>query len=294
MRDHLRAFFHWQYSQFFIGALFATGAAMLTSNHFSVAYRFFLAAGIWALIYWQVSDHLRNQAAELQKKRETLRQEPNEHKNLMAVNRARRHYWLSNSLGSLALVGITISCLIWTHRAQQEYELSLPMGWLIPASDPTPDAGPCGAPPPNALMLYLGHEAVIARHFPRPVMKVDGKDFLTMFKNADGSVAVSVDILGPDQKLIARIDRNKFAVNVHKTFQQERPDPHTLIVEDSYGREVLNIRYLNPRALRIKASLWLPNVPPVYGPWPAGGDRITGCIDEGASIEIRSGTKRNP
>jgi hypothetical protein len=52
----LRAFFHWSYSQFFIGGLFATGVAMLTYGHFVPAYVFFTMAEVWAMSYWQVSD----------------------------------------------------------------------------------------------------------------------------------------------------------------------------------------------------------------------------------------------
>jgi hypothetical protein len=50
-RESFRAFFHWQYSQFFIGTLFAAGvAATLTTGHFAAAYVFSLSAGVWASI----------------------------------------------------------------------------------------------------------------------------------------------------------------------------------------------------------------------------------------------------
>jgi hypothetical protein len=290
MESYLRVFFAWSYSQFFIGGLFAAGVAMLTYSHFVPAYIFFSIGGLWAVIYWQVSDHLTNKATELRKRREKLVKKPKQQRAILAYSRARRTYWLWNLSGSSVLVLLTSACLLWTNWTQAEYGLSLASGWLIPASDSTPDAGPCGVPPPDALMLYLGNEAVIAQHFPHPVLTVSHKgmheNFLTLFKNPDGSVAVSVDILSGDKKLIARIEKNKFTVNVPNIFRQRRPDSHSLIVEDLYGKEVLNIRYLNPRALRIKANLWLPKIPAVYGPWPATDEKITGCMGDGASIDF--------
>ena len=290
MQSYLRAFFNWSYSQFFIGGLFAAGVATLTYNHFLPADIFFCTGGLWAVIYWQASDYLTSRASELRKRREKLVKQPKQQKAILAYSKARQTYWLWNLSGSLVLVALTSACLLWTYWTQTEYGLSLSSGWLIPASDPTPDAGPCGAPPPDALMLYLGNEAIIAQHFPHPVLTVSSKgiheDFLTLFKNPDGSVAVSVDILSSDKKLIARIEKNNFAVNVPNIFRQKRPDSHSLIVEDLYGKEVLNIRYLNPRALKIKASLWLPKIPAVYGPWPATDEKITGCMSDSARIDF--------
>jgi hypothetical protein len=290
MGSYLRTFFAWSYSQFFVGGLFATGVATLTYSHFLPADIFFSAGGLWAVIYWQASDHLTDRANKLRKQRDRLVRKPGQQRAVLAYSKARRAYWLWNLSGSSILVILTSACLLWTYRTQTEYELSLSSGWLIPASDPTPDAGPCGAPPPDALMLYLGNEAVIAQHFPHPVLTVSHEgiheDFLTLFKNPNGSVAVSVDILSGDKKLIARLEKNRFTVNVPNTFRQKRPDSHSLIVEDVYGKEVLNIRYLNPRALKIKASLWLPEIPAVYGPWPATDEKITGCMSDSARIDF--------
>jgi hypothetical protein len=175
MQSYLRVFFAWSYSQFFIGGLFAAGVAMLTYSHFVPAYIFFSIGGLWAVIYWQVSDHLTNKATELRKRREKLVNKPKQQRTILGYSRARRTYWLWNLSGSSVLVLLTSACLLWTYWTQVEYGLSLASGWLVPASDSTPDAGPCGVPPPDALMLYLGNEAVIARHFPHPVLTVSHK-----------------------------------------------------------------------------------------------------------------------
>src|SRR6266404_4464603 len=104
MQSHLRGFFGWSYSQFFIGGSFAAGVAMLTYNHFWSADVFFCAGGLWAVIYWQASDYLSGKASELRKRREKLVKQPKQQKAILAYSKARQTYWLWNLSGSLVLV----------------------------------------------------------------------------------------------------------------------------------------------------------------------------------------------
>src|SRR5580692_423198 len=135
MQHFLRTFFHWQYSNFFIASFFATGVAMLTFDHFAPAYLFFIVAGIWAEIYWQVSDHLLARQAEVRKRLIAAQRKPGKPKFKDAVKKARYDYWTSSCIGSCVILGFTVLCLVWTESIQSDYELMQPIGWLIPAHD---------------------------------------------------------------------------------------------------------------------------------------------------------------
>jgi hypothetical protein len=75
-----------------------------------------------------------------------------------------------------------------------------------------------------------------------------------------------VDIRSSDGKIIARLDGNGFVVNEHNSLAMKRVDLSSLIVEDEYGREVLNARYLNPHAFRLTGVLQYPGVGPIHIP----------------------------
>jgi hypothetical protein len=212
MRKHLRAFFHWTYSQFFIGGLFAAGVAMLTYNHFLPAYVFFSVAAVWALIYWQVSDHLNAKAAELERRVERLRKKPKQEKALIAFKKARHSYWTSNLAGSAMLVMLFISCLVWTHSVQVEYELSLMTGPLLPANDPSPPNDVC-APNNDEIAVFMGQKAFKTAQFPQTVIRIGDDPVISMDRTPRGAISLSLDVRGNDRKIIARIQDNVFEIN---------------------------------------------------------------------------------
>jgi hypothetical protein len=255
MRKHLRPFFHWTYSQFFIGGLFAAGVAMLTYNHFLPAYIFFSVAAIWALIYWQVSDHLNAKAVELEKRSERFRRKPKQEKTLVAFKKARRSYWTSNLAGSAMMVVLFISCLIWTHSAQVENALSLMAGPLLPANDPNPPNDVC-APNDDEIAVFMGQKAFKTAQFPQTVIRIGDDPVISIDRTSSGAISLSLDVRGNDGRIIARIHNNVFEINQNNYLSMKRKDRSSLAVDDQYGNEVLNARFLNPRAFRLTAKLY--------------------------------------
>jgi len=56
-------------------------------------------------------------------------------------------------------------------------------------------------------------------------------------------------------RIIARLDKNGFVVNNAYTLFMLRPDNSTVIIEDQFGKEVLNARFLNPGAFKLTGVL---------------------------------------
>ncbi|MGA2629531.1 MAG: hypothetical protein ABSG54_04885 [Terriglobia bacterium] len=286
----LRRLLRWKYYTVIIPVLWGTGIAMvclspsLASLRIGVGFAFvlaniiFVASFIWSLGHWLTSDTL------LKKNPDTGER----NRKRSAIGRQQKTYlcwkWgVSSGIFILFAASLGLSRYI-EHRV----ELSSPHGWLIPASDPTPPAGPCGPTPNNALMLFMGDSEVIAQTFPHTLLRVNGKDVIVLHKKEDGSVALSMDVLSADGKVIARIEKNEFTVNVNNVLRWRRTDLSTLWVEDQNGNQVLKARYLNQKAIKVEAVLNLPGVPTVYGPLEFRGGEINRCFLDTGSIEVRT------
>ena len=136
---------------------------MLTFDHFLPAYAFFFVAGLWALIYWQVSDYLLRQYASLRKRKQKYLQKPKQEKTAMAYKKALFGYWLPNATGTLLIMAITLGCVAWTHRTEQEYMLSLYGGILKPGDAPDPP-NPCSRTDRDALKVFIGSNVATSSH----------------------------------------------------------------------------------------------------------------------------------
>ncbi len=76
-------------------------------------------------------------------------------------------------------------------------------------------------------------------------------------RTTNGDIAISIEVRGADNKIIATIDKNWFNVtNRALATHKPRPDKSTLVVYDEEGNEVLNVRYLNPSGLRISGIMY--------------------------------------
>lgn len=57
-----------------------------------------------------------------------------------------------------------------------------------------------------------------------------------------------------------RLDEGGFIVNRNNYLEMKRPNRSTLVVVDQYGTEVLNMRYINEKALKINGLLAYPGL----------------------------------
>lgn len=175
------------------------------------------------------------------------------------------------------MVAVAIYAINITNKIELSKELGLDHGWLSPASDPDPPNScsfeiSAGAGtgrtiklmPENALKVFLGKFMVSYSMFPHNIFTVNGKNPLILNRDQSGRIALTMDILDRDEKVVVRFTDGHFTVNQNARLDMQRPDRSTLVVTDNYGNEVLNIRYLNKTAVVISALLQYSHAKPVH------------------------------
>ncbi len=161
-------------------------------------------------------------------------------------------------------------------------------GLLAPANDSCPSL-PQNAPK-GTITLMLGDELrVLAAQSQNYIFSKQGEPFLSIGIK-DGLMRVSASIVDSNNQHIVRIIDNEFQVSPERAFNPKQPDKHSLVVRDSQGVEVLNIRFLNPRAMRIVGRFHMPGYlePVLILPddgvrWPGGGGISRLTVDMTAS-----------
>ncbi len=139
-------------------------------------------------------------------------------------------------------------------------------GHLLPAQYDSPPS-PCGynLKPGNAV-LYYGSNAAIALTFPHTVMRIEGRDVVSLNRNPDGQVTINLEILGKDGRAIVVIKDNVFTVNTNNFYSMEWPDKSSLIVTDRQREKVLDITYLNESAIKILGTIHYAGITVEIGP----------------------------
>lgn len=87
-------------------------------------------------------------------------------------------------------------------------------------------------------------------------------DLLSINKTPDG-LAVSAKIFSADEKIVAELEDNEFHINPNNYFKIKRPDSSTLVVYDQKADIVLNVRFLNPHAIRVSGVFRAPQRKPI-------------------------------
>lgn len=116
-----------------------------------------------------------------------------------------------------------------------------------------------------------------------------GKPFLTVGIK-DGQMQISAVVMDSRNQLVVRIVDNEFQAIPQNAFNPKQPDKHSLLVRDADGIEVLNLRFLNPTAMRLVGRFQVPGMPEpvVITPddgicWPGGGGISRLTVDMTAS-----------
>jgi hypothetical protein len=170
----------------------------------------------------------------------------------------KNRYW---KIG-FAVFSVALFCVfyeIYEHDIAS-IEASAMSGFLLPANDPTPPISP--SVPTNAMIIFLGNQVHFTESFPHIVIAYGTPDtmrpIVTLFTNKIG-IAVSASFFGDNGNVVCVLESNRFIVNPSNYLLKESPDKSTLIVRDQKNIEVLNIRFLNPHAIRLEGFLRLPN-----------------------------------
>ncbi len=133
-------------------------------------------------------------------------------------------------------------------------------GNLLPANEPTPKTG-CGETPQGAALLILGDErqgiGAVVTTFPHTIVEsvVLGKKIpsISLDRDSAGTLVVLMDIRSADGRIIARLNREGFVVN-RNNYLELKSDTSSLHIEDEYGDEVLDVRYLNRSTIRVRGK----------------------------------------
>jgi hypothetical protein len=127
------------------------------------------------------------------------------------------------------------------------------VGEIFPSNEPDPVPEACGK---AALKIILGDMAMAisdANKGEVPVLSFGDYPVFSIAKTEHG-MEISANIYDPDtQQLAATIQDNKFTVLTNKRIRLvPSADLSTLAVDDENGRELIYVRFLNPKTIRVR------------------------------------------
>jgi hypothetical protein len=136
---------------------------------------------------------------------------------------------------------------IWLHLQPPP-----PTGPLQAANDPSPQNDCPDKPGPRDLLVAFGTDRVVARgDGPVTPLHVADCPVLSLKRGGQG-LMVNASFYDWSNDIAFRIRDNVYEPYAPLQLYTWRPDPSTLIVLDRFEKEVLYVRYLNARAVRIR------------------------------------------
>lgn len=286
-----RKIFHCPQWQTWFTIVLGTGASMAYEHHFIVAYIILSVCLLWAEGLWITSDYLTNKKQRsLKRPSKSSRLQPDE---LAAIMRKKRRTYLRHKFAGIAFFALGGIGAGWAISSlQSDWELQQNFGVLSAANDADPPLPNCSAPP-GFFRIYAGGGMYAIKSGFAPdtgLVSIGGVEPIRLTQLSPNKVEISGDIYGNNGE-IAYIRDNHFEVNSNVGFRPKKsPDKHTLIVYDDWHRAVLDIRFLNPHAIRLRGIFLLPGHAPVtiddQKIQMAGGASIAAACVVGAGTAI--------
>lgn len=144
-----------------------------------------------------------------------------------------------------AVILITVIALyIRNDLIARENKAAAPVysGFLSPANEAEPPL-PKNTPS-NTVQLLLGDDLrVLAARGENQILSKGGKPFLSIGIKND-VMKIKTTVVDHSNRHLVRIINNEFQASHENAFNPLQPDPHSLIVRDAEGNEVLNIRFI--------------------------------------------------
>lgn len=192
----------------------------------------------------------------------------------------------------IVVVGMFSYCSFHAYDLVTRKELSALTNRLVPSNESTPPNA-CGDryAEGSGLLILMGGVTSYVDQFPHTIVSVDDTPRLTVNKKGDFA-QISLDVFGPDGKIIASLDDDGFNVRQGSFFKFQRKDKSSLRIVDEYNEEVLNVRYINPKAIWINAILRYPGSKPVIIQGSAG-DGICTAHAGVAEINVETREKKH-
>ena len=138
-------------------------------------------------------------------------------------------------------------------------------GWLQAANDPTPENG-CessnGPVPKDAPLMIFGTNAVqLTRDGKTKAVSIGDCSNLVLERTPDG-IRANAALYDANGNHLGHIINNEYTVDRDPSLTVERSgDLSTLVVHNQSGSEILYIRYVNLRAIKIRGSFSCPSIP---------------------------------
>jgi hypothetical protein len=252
VRNRFKSVFHWKFTNWVIGI--CGGAALTTAlaAEFDLAYLFLFVAAFYSIGCWLTSDTL---AMKFRPKSSKLYGADGK---LLPVLSNRPLGWLlAPTIAILVLFG---SFGFWIRGLQDDKELESLSGWLYPAGEHVNIQ--CPLAHPDDLILMIGTNAFIADKFPHTVIAINCDNILSVERDANGRIGVTLAILDKDGKVVVSVDHGQFTVNKNNFFRINRyHSKSTISVIDQSNQEVLYLHLANRNLLQLRARFNYRGVP---------------------------------
>lgn len=253
--------------------LFTAGLTMIYGDDFLLGTIVVCLTAAWGIAGWWLSSELQRRKPQLPKKQRYA---------LIEKYKQGRHRFLlwkfAIPLPIVAAMGLSVLLVNGRRQAKilREYE-----GFLMPADKPDPPSFCSGDKTlfgvgKDALKVFMGRNEAFSSHFPFVVLRVHKKDRIVIDRDETGRIALSMDILDSQGRVVVTFEKGHFTVVQANILDMKRPDRSTLIVRDQYKNEVLNIRYLNKKSLLVSGVLRYPDEGPIMIPMAPAVDGI--CV----------------
>jgi hypothetical protein len=194
------------------------------------------------------------------------------------LSKKKRRSTLKIGCVAILLFFVITALHIYNERTSRQIQKNQPKysGYLVSAKEDG-DPLPKGAPP-DTVQLLLGDDLrVLAAKSENHILSCKGKPFLSI-KIKDGRLYLSATIVDSQNHNIVKIIDNEFQVNTENAFNPKQPDEHSLLVRDTNGQEVLNLRFINEKVVWMIGRFHVDNfdgpivIDRVEGiSWPNGG-----------------------
>ncbi len=244
-----------------IGATFlsALGLHAIYGDDYILGITALSCSAIWGITAWWSSDKLQQYKPQPPKKQKYVQIEK--------YKLARKRYLFWKLSIPLVIVAVLVLLALFTSSKREGKILKEYEGFLLPANEPDPpsfcseDNGPSYMRiSKDALKIFIGRNEAFSSRFPYVVLRARHKDRIIVDRDDTGRIALTVDILDKEGKVIVTFEKGHFTVIQTNILDMKRSDRSTLIVRDHYKNEVLNVRYLNKRSVRFSGLLQYPEV----------------------------------
>jgi hypothetical protein len=172
--------------------------------------------------------------------------------------------------------------------SQIDKELASLSGWLYPAGEDV--QLPCELGHPDDVAVMIGTNAYIANRFPHTAISVNCDRVVSIDKDVNGRVGVTMTIVDRDGRVIVELDHGRFKVNSNNYFRIERHGSRsTLSVVDQFNREVLYLHLPNKNVLQLRALFNYRGVPIRFDDSRPFGNMMYSCFEGNALADILIG-----